>query len=181
MKSKQIFFYGLKDDMLNIIKHIESNFNIKYASVGLKDEIHSCFNTLLEKIDDMDNIEYGDWNQNDKYLILPKNQELKIRSVPQRGGGVKYAIDQMINKNSIVFYLGGKFENKAIIASKIAAIYDEEFSINTFNFFSKQIKKEFKKINEFYVGVQALKESGNGLRLTTNINSPIEYDLKINH
>jgi hypothetical protein len=38
MKPKQIFFFALKDDLIQLIKSIESNFEVKYAEAGLLDK-----------------------------------------------------------------------------------------------------------------------------------------------
>ncbi len=179
MRSKQIFFFGLKEDLISIIKFIESNFEIKYVSAGLKDEIPFCIDTLFEDMSNIGNVKYGDWNHNEKYLILPKTKDLVIEDIPQRKGGIKYAIDQKENNESVVLFLGGQHKDNAIIASKIGTISETEFSKNIFKFASKYIKKHFKKINKFYVGTEALKKSRQeGVRLTTDVNSSLEYDLK---
>lgn len=179
MKSKQIFFYGLKEDLIKIIKSIELNFSVKYVEAGLKDKHPFCVSDLIENINNIGFTDYGDWNHNEKYLILPKDKDLIIESIPQRKGGIKYAIDQKENNESIVIFLGGNYQNKAIIASKIGTISVTDFSNNIFKFVSAYIRKEFKNINGFYISDNALKESEKGIRLTTDANNGLEYDLKL--
>jgi len=180
MNNKQIFFYGLKEDFIEIFKSVESSFNIKYAQAGLFDDKVSVSSVRsLVTSDDIDDVEYGDWNNNKKYLLLPKENDIQIRSIPQKKGGIKYAVDQMKNEDSVVFYIGGIYKDNAVIASKIATISNTEFTKSILKYLTAYIKKNFDNINGFYVSPKALKESEKGLRLTTDINASLDYDLAV--
>lgn len=67
---------------------------------------------------------YGDWNRIDNYLVVKKDILINIREVPQRTGEIKFAIDQMINPNSIELKLGGIYREKdtVIVAGRIATL-----------------------------------------------------------
>ena len=170
MRSKQIFFFATKEDLYELLKFIETNFNIHYAEAGLLDERVSCISSLYTAVE-FNHIEYGDWNFNEIYIIIPKDKKLKIREVPQRAGGIKYAVDQRENDESIEISLGGKYKDEAIIASKIATISQTEFAKNMMKQLSIYFKK-IKKIEEFYVFPEALKIAAKGVRLTTDIRYP---------
>jgi len=176
MKSKQIFFFASKEDLIELIKFIELKFNIEYTQAGLLDRKVSKVSSV-SVIEDCKEVEYGDWNFNKIYIILPKGKELKIREVPQRSGGIKYAIDQINNEESIEMYVGGSYKEKTIIASKISTISNTEFSKHTMKSLSIYFKN-FKKVEDFYICPSALKEYKNGVRLTTDVRYDINY-LKI--
>ncbi len=176
MRSKQIFFYVLKEDLVKILKSIESNFDIKYAEAGLMNERVSSIDSLAS-VEGIGNVDYGDWNHNKKYLLLSKSKSLQIREIPQKKGGIKYAIDQMKNEDSVVFYFGGLYKDDAIIASKIATISNTEFTKNIFKYISNYIKKNFKNVRGFYVSSGSLEKAKNGIRLTTDTNGSLDYDL----
>lgn len=177
MKSKQIFFYGLQEDLLEMFKSIESKFDIKYAQAGMFDEKILCLNSL--NVNTIGNVQYGDWNHNPKYLLLPKENTLQVREVPQKKGGIKYAVDQMKNKDSVVFYLGGFYMGNSIIASKIGTISNTDFSKNIIKHVSNYCKTNFENISGFYVSKNALEKSKKGVRLTTDVNASSEYDLSV--
>jgi len=177
MKSKQIFLFATNEDLIELSKFIESHFNIHYAEAGLLNTKVSCISSIQTAIE-VNHIEYGDWNFNKMYMILPKEKDLQIREIPQRGGGVKYSIDQMKNEESVVIFLGGKYKG-AIVASKIGTISQAEFAKNFMKILSVYFKKNFTNIKGFYVSSRALEEAKKGLRLTTNLNNTIEHDLNI--
>ena len=178
MKSKQLFFYGLKEDLVKIFESIELNFDIKYAKVGLFENNPSNLVPSLVSKSDIGIVQHGDWNHNQQYLILPKDEELKIRTVQQKNGGVKFAVDQMINKNSVVILLGGLYKNNTVIASKVGSISEVEFSKNILNHITLILKKRYLKKDGFYVGNEALKLANQGGRLTTDY-STAKFDLKL--
>lgn len=176
MKNKQIYFYGVQGDLFKIIESLESIFEIKYAQAGLLNEKPSCILSLSNN-SEVGNVKYGNWNFNPKFLILPKDKELKIRSVEQKKGGIKYAVDQMENDDSVVIYLGGTYQNTAIIASKIATLKDSKFAKDILIHVSNYMKNNFNNVKGFFVSSIAVDKSTEGYRLTTDVDSHVDYDL----
>jgi len=174
--SKQILFFAVKNDFIKILKKFEKNTNVCYISMGLFDEIPTNINSLLHPDLNIGFVKNGDWNHNDSYLIYPSHFEPKIESIEQRRGGIKYAVDQSNNKDSILILLGGDFEKRTIIASRISSISNSDFSKKSISLLNKIIKSEFKKINNFYVGPEALEYMKRGFRLTASVNSPMSLE-----
>jgi hypothetical protein len=169
MKSKQLFFFATKRDLFELVNFLDSSFNIKYAEAGLLNNKVNCISSLHSAIE-LHLMEYGDWNFNKRYIVLPRDVDLQIREIQQRAGGVKYAVDQMKNNDSIVIFLGGKYNEEAIIASKIGTISQTEFATNMMKNLSAYFKK-YKKVEEFFICSEALKAAEEGLRLSTDIQS----------
>ncbi len=181
MISKEIFFLGIKEDLLNILIYIESNFKIQYIKAGLLCDIPSIEKTLKNK-SNLGIVDHKDWNFNEKFLILNQDTELMIRKIEQRRGGVKYAIDQLKNQNSIVVSLGGYNQSEnAIIASKITALYDTDFINKIYKELSKIIKKNSKKTGRFYISKGALDMSTKGVRLTEDSRSTRNFDIVVSN
>lgn len=181
MKSKQIIFFMLLEDIEKIIQDFESLMEIQYYRTGLLDSKNiPAYNTLFEAPNIGVTLS-GDWNRVDNYLITKKSTQLNIREVPQRTGEIKFAIDQMKNPKSIELKLGGIFEEKenVIVGGRIATISEDSDSLELYKILSTKIKKEFKKIGAFYVGKSAEEKLKNGWRLVTNEKSPKEYDLAL--
>lgn len=181
MKSKQIMFFALLEDIENIIRDFELAIEIQYYKTGLLDSKNiPMYNSVLE----MPNVGFtlsGDWNRIDNYLIIKKSTVLNIREVAQRKGEIKFAVDQMKNPKSIELKLGGIYKEKenVIIAGRVATISEDSDSLELFKLLSTKIKKEFKKIGAFYVGKSAEEKLKIGWRLVTNEKSPKEYDLAL--
>lgn len=174
-------FFALLEDIENIIQDFESVNKIQYYQIGMFDSKKiPAYNSATE----FPNVGYtfsGDWNRIDDYLIIKDTTPLNIDEVPQRTGGIKFAVDQGNNPKSIEFKIGGIYKAKenVIVAGRVATISEEPDSLAFFKFLSSKIKKEFKKIGTFYVGKSAEKKLKEGWRLVTNEKSPKEYDLTL--
>ncbi len=180
MKSKQIFFFATATDIEPIIKSIETSFSIKYYEIGLFDsKINGLYNSVFE-IPNLGFPKTGDWIKDTYIIAIPKDKSLVIREVPQKIGGIKYAVDALENQNSISFQFGGIYKEGVLVAGKCGIAFLNDFSLKVFKEFSTRMSKNFKKIGTFYVGPIAEEKLKEGWRLVTNEKSPKEYDLALN-
>ena len=174
-------FFALISDMEHILKKAESSLDIHYFKMGMFD---SRDVPHYQSIFDAPNLGFtlsGDWNRIDSYLVIPESAWLDIRDIPQRAGGIKYAVDQSANAKSVELKLGGIYKEREniLVAGRIGTISESEFSLAAFKLFSSLIRAEFKKIGSFYVGKSAGEKLREGWRLVTNDKSPKEYDLAL--
>lgn len=181
MNSKQTMFFAVLEDIEQIVRDIESSIDIRYYKTGLFETRNiPNYNSIFE-VPSVGVTSSGDWNRIDSYIILKRTIPLNIRDVPQRTGGVKYAVDQMTNPKSIELKLGGIYLEKenVIVAGRVATVSEDSDSNELYKLFSNKIKKKFKKIGTFYVGKIAEEKLQEGWRLVTNEKSPKEYDLAL--
>jgi hypothetical protein len=180
MKSRQAFFFATLIDIKPVLEEMERLCAVSYHKTGLFDNQDIPF---YKTVFDAPNLGYtlnGDWNYTDTYLVMPKEEVLRIRNVPQRAGGTRYAVDQAINLDSVTLAMGGQYLNKEniLVASKIATISNTRFSLDYFKKFNFQLRR-YKKIGSFYVGKEAEEKLRNGWRLVTDDRRPKEYDLAL--
>lgn len=182
MKSRQVMFFAVFEDLEPIMKEIESLCEIKYYKMGLHDNKDISNISSIFKVSNVGFTSSGDWNRVDNYLILKKPVSLNVREVPQKTGEIKFAIDQLNNSKSIELKLGGIYLEKknVIVAGRFSTVSEDNDSSELFKLFAAKYKREFKKIGAFYVGKNAQKKLMEGWRLVTNEKSPREYDLAIN-
>jgi len=181
MKSVQTMFFAEKSDIEPVLKNIEKLYEIQYFEMGLFDEQKTIrYNSIFE-IKDLGFSASGDWNYDRRLLIVPSNISLNIREVPQRKGGAKYAVDPTRNPVSICLQLGGILKGKenVLVAGKVGIVADDVFSLGIYKSYHSAIKKEFKKIEEFYVGQEAEEKLRLGWRLVLDEGRRKEYDLVI--
>jgi len=181
MKSKQIFFFTTLADIESVFSILENSFAIKYYKTGLLD---SNLMPVYKSIFDVPNVgfvNYGDWNFTDSYLMMPKNTSLNIRDISQRNGGVKYAVDQSENSESVVINIGGIYlkGNNVLAAGKMGTISTSTFSDDIYKMFVRELRKKFRKVKTFYVSRQAEDKLKSGWRLVTDDRQTKDYDLRI--
>ena len=180
MKGKQLMFFTVLEDIEPLLRDIEAIVDICYYKAGLLDSSSIMpYNSIF----DTPNLGItfsGDWNGIDRYLVLKKTTLLNVREVPQRTGEMKFAVDQMKNLKSIELKLGGIYQKKenVIVGGRVATISEEKDSNELYKLFTTKMKKNFKRIETFYVGKEAEEKLKEGWRLLTDENSPKEYDLR---
>jgi len=174
-------FFTVLEDVEKIIRDIEASVDIAYYNTGLLDSRNvPKYNSIFDA-PNVGIVFSGDWNRIDDYLVMKKNISLIIREVPQRAGGVKFAVDQLFNPKSIALKLGGIYQEKGsvIVAGRVGTVSEDRDSNELYKLFATKIKKEFRRIGAFYVGKEAEGKLKVGWRLVTDDQSPKEYDLKL--
>ena len=176
--SRRCGFFATRSDLLSLFERVEAKASLHYVRTGLFD------NKSMKRIVSARYIEHlgialvGDRNHVPSYLIINAKSRLDIREVPQRRGGVKYAVDQRKNPKSIALNPGGEFDGGAIIEGQVGTVSRDSDSLSLFTLVSKELKREFTIINGMYIGKEAIKAMDSGVRLTANVRSPPEYDLR---
>lgn len=178
MAKNQLSFFSSKSDLSDLLNGILQSNHFQFVQTGLFDVSTHEKISISTIINETENLKYGDMNFTPNYLVMKEGYEIKIRTVGQRNGGMKYAVDQLENPKSISFRPSGIFSNQCIVSGQIGTATNDEESIMIYKIFNKEIHKQFFKIKSFYVGKNASTLLSEGWRLTTNVKSPQEYDLK---
>lgn len=175
--SKQTHIFATRSDLELGLRLIESQRSLKYVVLQLyKSPEYQTYPSLLE-VDRLGINTTGQHTTGVHCLIVDVATEVEIRAVPQRKGGVHYFVD--MHPTSIVFWPGGLYENRCLIAGHIGTASDHPESIKLYREFTRATTKGFKKVRNYYVGPQALRFLDQGMRLITmGIDEPVEYDLK---
>lgn len=178
MPKNQLSFYSTPEDIRFILRAVESMVEVQFIPMGLFDTSTHVAVPSLAASANLGIALTGDSNREQSYLVAPINCMVETRAIPQRGGGTKYAIDQLANPSSIVLRPGGIFGDAAVVAGQVGTASVDVVSSDLFATFSMEIQRQFRKVRSFYVGAEACQLLDNGWRLTSNIKSPSTYDLR---
>lgn len=180
MAKNQISFFATQSDLLPVLQAVEGSRPFEYIPSG---SFNAPTVKRLESLITSPNLgiaTVGDSNHEATYLIASRGTEVQIRDVPQRRGGVKYAVDQVANPKTIAIRPGGMYQDKYLIAGQIGTASDDKDSFELFKLFSGELTKRFEKVKSFYVGPEARTLLDKGWRLTASVKASPEYDLKRN-
>jgi hypothetical protein len=176
-KSKAKYFFATRDDLIIVLQAVEARYALKYIECGLFDAAdRPVFNSFIEMKNFGIAVE-GDSNAESNYLVLHSEATLQVREVPQRRGGIKYAVDQQLNPKSITMKPAGRYGDSAIIAGMVGTVHHDDSAEELLAAFFKAFKIHFIKANSYIVGPKALKLLESGFRLTQSIKSPTNFDL----
>ncbi len=166
MSKKQLPVYATQLDLATIAKEVILVRPIEFAVMGLFDRPE------LIVLDDADYLKPFT-----SYLAFDKGLSIAVRSVPQRNGGIKFAVDPMENIHTMVLHIGGHNNHSRLIAGAISVATGSQVGEGIYSLFAKEIRRKFEKIRSYYVGPEALKLFDDGIRLTPTAKSPEAYDL----
>ena len=178
MAKNQLSFYATKADLESLLRTVESKYLLQFVVTGLFDSPNIGRMQSLLAAPDLGHLAVGDINHAPGYLVASREIRIKVEPVPQRRGGVKYAVDQLANPTTIAFRPGGSFGERCLIAGQVGTTSDNSRSLELFQAFSKEVRNQFAKIKSFYVGKEAGRLLNKGWRLTANAKSPPLFDLR---
>lgn len=170
--------YATRNDYEPVIKAVEAERVIKYILTGVFDSpLPPTFYSGLD-IPDLGIASTGVAVQERNYLVLDIADEVKGREIHLNQGGVRYSVSQMENPTTITFLPGGKFEECCLIKGDIGTVSHDPASITLYKAFVREFQKRFTCINDYWLGPEALQHLKAGMRLTDNVRSSVQYDLK---
>ncbi|PWN64151.1 hypothetical protein [Chryseobacterium viscerum] len=182
MKNEQLMFHATKGDIIPILSHLENTFDIRYAKIGMFGEKKVIYYNTYSDIEELGYTESSFYlSSPNSYMIIEKNMEVIIRDIPQRKGGILYAVDQKENPKSIELTLGGIYTEgeNTLVMSRAACISEFTFSKSIYKELTKNIKKAFKKYDFMeWVGPEAEQKLKEGWRLVQDAKRSTDYDLK---
>ena len=173
-----IHIYVAREDLAELLKHVEDDRPIQYVQTGLFESKTPIVFRSAESIDGLGIATVGAQVSEPSYMVLDSDRRVHVQRVPQRRGGVLYAIDQKRNPHTVVLNCGGEYRDEALISSEISTIWDDEVSDSLFNVFKKYIRREFQRVQSYYLGPGAVHALDSGVRLTYNVRAPEFYDLR---
>jgi hypothetical protein len=168
MAKKITPFFATETDLTQVFAKVMATRFLKFVIAGLFDtpDVKSAF--ALVNADPKAN-----------YLLADHDTVIEIRKVPQRKGGEKFAIDQLVNPKTIVLRAGGIINGNCLLAGQVGTISESPISLEIYKVVVSEIRKQFIHVKDYYVGEEAYKLLKMGARLTANPNAPTSYDLKI--
>lgn len=178
MRSRQIAFFATGSDLVAVLGEIERKRPLQYVTAGLFDSPKFQALGSLADAADVGRVTSGDPNLTTSYLVADRAMTIHARRVVLRNGGVKHAIDQSSNASTVALRPGGLFGDNCLIAGQLGTASDDDVSLDLLNNLTKALKRQFRRVKSFYVGVEAGLLLDRGFRLTGNAKSPPLYDLK---
>jgi hypothetical protein len=112
-----------------------------------------------------------------RFLVANAFRHITVEPVPQRRGGIKYAVDQGSNPGTIAILPGGVYQETSLLAGNIGTVADDDEAVSLFADFSRVVTKGFTKVRAYRVGAEALALARQGVRLTADARSSKEYDI----
>jgi len=171
-------FFATADDLLQVFERVEGKRHLAYTLTGLfpSPELTTVYSgatiaTLRKPAPD------PSATSGYTYLVTDSERRIAVRTVPQQAGGLRYAVDQLENPDSITLTPGGIYPPNVLLYGRVGTVSAASFSVDLHRAFATTIGKLFQRVKAFHVGPGAFKLWQSGHRLTIGANSPPIYDL----
>lgn len=170
-------FYGTGEDILNVLRVVEASYPLQYVECGLFDERERPIFHSFSSLPALGIAQTGESVGEPTFLVMLEGDKLNVRTVPQRRGGTKYAVDQQANPGTATICPGGMYKHFALIAGMVGTVHHDEKAKKLMKAFSGALKRDFKKMKSYLVGPEAKKLHDSGMRLTISVFAPAEFNL----
>lgn len=171
-------FYATAADLIEVLAELERVRPLQYTRTGLFPAEQPTTYRSCSNIPDFGRATHPTAIANPTYLVSAAGQVIHVREVPQKSGGVLFAIDQKINPDTVALGPGGRFGNDVILYGMLGTVSESPFSKELYSFIGRGLTKAFRRQREFLVGQEALEVWKAGVRLTIGAASPRDFDLQ---
>jgi hypothetical protein len=175
----QTLFFALKEDILPVLEDFDSMGSWKYVPTGFVDSLE--YQTFGEGAG-IPNLGVATRESAvgcESYLVCASDMPVNLRKISPVDGGIRYAIDQLINPDTITLTPAGIWNDEIVLHGRVGTASRSESSRLLMRRFRSALKKHFVKVKAFYVGPRALVLLKEGKRLTIAAQSSGEFDLRL--
>ena len=182
MKSKQQVFFLTKSDLIKMMSIVEEKVPLEYILMGSFEHRTIRREISISNFEDLGYTYYSNWMSLDnRYMVIPLDENVKSRTVMQRNGSCRYIIDLSTNPKGVELSTGGIYKKAehVLIAGRVAVFTDSSIeAMQIYKEILRAMNKCFTKKNNIFVSQQVLSLLEDGWRLTCNYNAPCENDFK---
>lgn len=174
---KQILFFATKNDLIPAIEAVEAASQLKYVRSGNSFSPNPNVIPSGIEISNIGQADAGTASGCASYLVFKRDASINVRRIISGGRVARFALDQLLNPDSVVFTPAGVWNNDVLLHGRVATMSGTPPAQELMRLFYKVLRKQFTKVQAFYVGPEALTWLQAGRRLTISDQSPREFDL----
>jgi hypothetical protein len=178
LMSRQRHFFATAADLRPGLQRFEDAFPVRYAQTGLFDSRAPTEFIAGASLPNLGFAPSGDAVHEPAFLVMTRNCAVVVEEVPQRRGGLKFAVDQLHNPASTVFQPCGLHQDKVLIAGSIATTGATPAALAIHQLMVRTVTKGFRRVQSYWLGPEALALFQAGARLTAAVRRPATYDLR---
>lgn len=174
----QFMFYATVRDLTPVLSVLEDQKKLQYTPMRHVKSDGASIYLSYANIPDFGRTCNPIAVGNQSYLVALRGTAVQVESIPQRTGGINFAVGQRLNKDTVTLRPGGMYGSDVLLYGSIGTVSESEVSLELYDFMVEPYLARFVPVNEFFLGSEAFDLWKSGARLTTSATSPAEFDLK---
>lgn len=178
MGRHQLMFFATANDLAPVLSLLEARKKLQYTP--MRDVVSDRAQIYLSYADIPDFGRTYDPTavHNPAYLVALQGTVVRVKSVPQRTGGINFSIGQNLNKDTVTLRPGGMYGQDAFLYGSIGTVSESDASLDLYDFMVEPFLAGFAHMHGLFLGPEAFDLWKSGVRLTTSAMSPTKFDLK---
>lgn len=178
MRSLRVNFFATAADLQQGLGLVESAIGIKYLLMqNSVSERVVAYNGLAE-IPGLGLAVNDASVACDQYLVMKADACLELRKIIGVDGWPRYLVDQLLNPGSVTLNAGGLRGQDVLLQGRVASTHGDPTAREIFGAIRSGIRRNFEKVGASWVGVDAMRLWGSGVRLTMDVAASSGFDLK---
>ena len=175
----QLMFFATALDLAPVLSLLEAQKKLQYTA--MRRLVSSRPQTYFSYADIPDFGQTYDPTavMNPTYLVAPQGTGVQVETIYPKTGGVNFAVNQGLNKDTVVLRPGGMFGHDVLLYGSIGTVSESDASFELYDFMVEPYLARFAPVNEFFVGAEALDLWKSGVRLTTSATGPSDSNLRV--
>lgn len=170
--AKTVYVIATDSDIRAGLERVSRTLRVKYVHRGLFKS-----SSIAEYADYREIPELGanvalDTTRQNYYLVMDIDLKSAFRVVPQRRGGMLYAVDEVSNPTAMIVSFGGVYDADWLVVSQIMATSDWR-SHELFRLFRSASLKGFGRLSRYYVGPDAQERLRVGMRFCHSVGQEV--------
>ena len=173
-----VFFFAARNDLLEPLERFEERHAVDYVRTGHFPTTATRRIRRVAEIPQLGIAEFASSAACRSFLVLERDADVVSRPITYLTGEQVFAIDQLLNPNTITLRPAGEYGSEAVLQGTIATASDSQVARDLLEEVRSAVLKAFTRIDDYYVGPIALRYLRDGRRLTLALQSPTEFDLR---
>lgn len=175
--SKYVHLFAAGADLVPVLEAVEAKHAIKYVQMKPNSSGRVTEFSGANDLPDLGRAASPDAIGCASYLVTGRDRAVAPRRIVSNDGTVWYAIDQMINPDTVEVSPGGLWNDDVVISGRITTVSDTTYANVLMRAYRNAVRKHFVRVRAYWVGPKARALLAAGKRLTMAVQSPQEYDL----
>lgn len=171
-------FFATSEDLLPVLASVEAKLELQYTLMGHhpSEDIERWHDgrelPTLWQPSPVESAIAGP-----AYLVTLRGTPILPEKLSPFEGRARWAIDQLRNPDSTVFWHGGRYGEDVLLHGRVATVSRTPVAVKLQRAFEAAIRKQFVRIKAYYVDRSAEALLDSGVRLAAAAQCPLEYDL----
>lgn len=183
MRGRRTYVFATREDLIPGLNRFDSLYSARYTRYGTFDSPELVILDSVVEVEELGVSARGFQGDGVGYLVVKAGEDIKPRKILRVDGTVWWAVDQLLNPQSILFRPAGSYLGQAMICGEISTVSSkDEVAMDLYRKFTREVTRGFTSIKGYRLGPQALELFKSGMRFVTiQIDSPPEYDLRVGY